>query len=144
MVMRRAPLFSTAEAVEEAFYDAMQRADLEAMMSLWADDEDVMCVHPGHQRLIGLDAIRASWAAIFANGAVDVRAAEVRAHTGAMLAVHNLVEQVIVAGRTGPEVVACVTTNVYVKYASGWRILLHHSGPGAEQSPAVTSGAVLH
>ena len=61
-----------------------------------------------------------------------------------MLAVHNLVEQVIVAGRTDPEVVACVTTNVYVKYASGWRILLHHSGPGAEQSPAVTSGAVLH
>ncbi|HLS55823.1 MAG: nuclear transport factor 2 family protein [Burkholderiaceae bacterium] len=142
--MRRAPIFSTADAVEEAFYDAMQRADLEAMMSLWADDEEVMCVHPGHQRLIGLDAIRASWAAIFANGGVDVRPSEVRTHTGAMLAVHNLVEQVVVTGRTGHETVACVATNVYVKYASGWRILLHHSGPGGEESPTLSSATVLH
>lgn len=142
--MRRAPIFSSAEAVEEAFYDSMQRADLEAMMTLWADDEDVMCVHPGHPRLIGLEAIRASWAAIFANGGIDVRTSELRAHTGAMLAVHNLVEQVIVVGRAGHETVACVTTNVYVKHASGWRILLHHSGPGADELPTVSIGAVLH
>lgn len=142
--MRRAPIFSTAEAVEEAFYDAMQRADVEAMMSLWADDEEVMCIHPGHQRLVGLQAIRASWTAIFANGGVDVRTTETRTHTGAVIAVHNLVEQVIVTGRGGPEVVACVATNVYVKHASGWRILLHHSGLASEDPPAVASGTVLH
>lgn len=142
--MRRAPIFSTAEAVEEAFYDAMQRADVEAMMSLWADDEEVMCIHPGHQRLVGLQAIRASWTAIFANGGVDVRTTETRTHTGAVIAVHNLVEQVIVAGRGGPEVVACVATNVYVKHASGWRILLHHSGLASEDPPPVASGTVLH
>ena len=34
--MRRSPLFDTAESVEEAFYDAMRRADLEAMMALWS------------------------------------------------------------------------------------------------------------
>ncbi|MBM3409269.1 MAG: nuclear transport factor 2 family protein, partial [Betaproteobacteria bacterium] len=27
----------SAEAVEEAFYDAMRRGDLAAMMALWAD-----------------------------------------------------------------------------------------------------------
>ena len=142
--MRRAPILSTAEAVEEAFYDAMQRADLEAMMALWADDDEVMCVHPGHQRLIGLDAIRASWAAIFANGGVDVRTGDVRVHTGAMLAVHNLVEHVVVAGREGQEIVACVATNVYVKHPGGWRILLHHSGLGSGEPPTVASGTVLH
>ena len=129
--MRRAPILSTAEAVEEAFYDAMQRADLEAMMALWADDDEVMCVHPGHQRLIGLDAIR-------------VRTDEVRAPTGAMLAVHNLVEHVVVAGREGQEIVACVATNVYVKHPGGWRILLHHSGLGSGEPPTVASGTVLH
>lgn len=142
--MRRAPIFSTAEAVEEAFYDAMQRADVEAMMSLWADDEEVMCIHPGHQRLVGLQAIRASWTAIFANGGVDVRTTETRTHTGAVIAVHNLVEQVIVAGRGGPEVVACVATNVYVKHASGWRILLHHSGPGSGEPPTLAGSTILH
>ncbi len=142
--MRRAPILSTAEAAEEAFYDAMRRADLEAMMALWADDDEVMCVHPGHQRLIGLDAIRASWAAIFAGGGVDVHVDDVRALTGAMLAVHNLVEQVVVAGRTGQELVCCVATNVYIKHASGWRILLHHSGPGSGEPPALASSTVLH
>ncbi|MCL4184929.1 MAG: SgcJ/EcaC family oxidoreductase [Burkholderiaceae bacterium] len=142
--MRRAPILSTADAVEEAFYDAMQRADLEAMMALWADDEEVVCIHPGHQRLIGLEAIRASWAAIFGNGGVDVRLAEVRVHTGAMVAVHNVIEQVIVEGRGGREVVACVATNVYVKHASGWRILVHHSGMASTEAPAMASGTVLH
>jgi len=142
--MRRAPIFSTAEAVEEAFYDAMQRAELEAMVSLWADDEEVLCIQHGHPRLIGLESIRASWAAIFANGGVDVRPAEVRAHTGAMIAVHNLTEQVVVVGRTAPEVVTCVATNVYVKHAHGWRILLHHSTPATDESPAPASGTVLH
>jgi uncharacterized protein (TIGR02246 family) len=142
--MRRAPILSPADAVEEAFYDAKQRADLEAMMALWADDEEVVCIHPGHQRLIGLQAIRASWAAIFGNGGVDVRLAEVRAHTGPMLAVHNVIEQVVVTGRGAQEVVACVATNVYVKYASGWRILVHHSGMTSAEPPAVASGTVLH
>ncbi len=142
--MRRVPILSTAEAAEEAFYDAMRRADLEAMMALWADDDEVMCVHPGHQRLIGLEAIRSSWAAIFAGGGVDVRIGEVRALTGAMLAVHNLVEQVVVAGRTGQERVCCVTTNVYIKHASGWRILLHHSGPGSGEPPTLAGSTILH
>src|SRR5690606_41598015 len=97
--MRRAPIFSTADAVEEAFYDAMQRADLEAMMSLWADDEEVMCVHPGHRRLMGLDAIRASRAASFANGGVALRPSEVRTHTRGLPPVHKLVGQVVVAAR---------------------------------------------
>lgn len=142
--MRRLPPMSTAEAVEEAFYEAMQRADLEAMMLLWAEDEDVMCVHPGHPRLIGLDAIRASWAAIFANGGIELRISEVRAHTGAMLAVHNLIEQVLVSGRLGAELAECVATNVYIKHASGWRILLHHSGPPSGEAQASPSGIVLH
>ena len=80
----------------------------------------------------------------WANGGVDVRTTETRTHTGAVIAVHNLVEQVIVAGRGGPEVVACVATNVYVKHASGWRILLHHSGLASEDPPPVASGTVLH
>ena len=32
--MRRSPLFDTAESVEEAFYDAMRRADLEAIRAI--------------------------------------------------------------------------------------------------------------
>ena len=32
-------LFASPEDAETAFYDAIERADLEAMMAIWADDE---------------------------------------------------------------------------------------------------------
>lgn len=143
--MRRSSFFSTADAVEEAFYDAMQRGDVEAMMSLWADDEDVLCVHPSSGRLVGLSAIRQSWASIFdGGGGIDVRAIEVRAHTGAVIAVHNLVEQIIVDTQAGTQIVECVATNVYVKQASGWRMVLHHSASAAGEAPAPVSAGMLH
>ncbi|MGD9943707.1 MAG: SgcJ/EcaC family oxidoreductase [Burkholderiaceae bacterium] len=143
--MRRAPIFTTAEAVEEAFYDAMQRADLEAMMTLWADDEEVVCVHPGGGRLVGLEAIRSAWGAIFHNGGVDARPTSVRTYTGAVTAIHSVVEQVLITGRSGrSEVAECIATNVYVKHASGWRILVHHSAPTNEESPPIAAGTMLH
>lgn len=129
--MRRA-ILCTADAVEEAFYEAMQRGDLEAMMALWADDEDVVCVHPGSDRITGLAAVRASWARIFRHGHVEIRRSDVRTHTGAVLAIHNVVEQTVAvephgAARGSVQVVECIATNVYVKQADGWRIMLHHS-----------------
>ncbi len=142
--MRRAPIFQSAEAAEEAFYDAMRRADLEAMMTLWADDDEVACTHPGQPRLVGLDAVRASWAAIFAHGAVDARPTGVLKHNGPMLAVHSLIERVTVAGQSGAAEVGCVATNVYVKYPSGWRILLHQSGPATDEPAAPSAATVLH
>ncbi len=129
--MRRA-ILCTADVVEEAFYEAMQRGDLEAMMALWADDEDVVCVHPGSDRFVGLAAVRESWASIFRHGRVQIRRCDVRVHTGAVLAVHNVVEQTLQgdphgAPPGGLQVVECIATNVYVKQAGGWRMMLHHS-----------------
>ena len=48
----------SAEAVEEAFYDALRRGDFAAMMAVWADDEDVICVHPSGSRHVGIEAVR--------------------------------------------------------------------------------------
>lgn len=142
--MRRAPIFDTADSVEEAFYDAMQRGDLPGMMALWSTDDDVVCMHPGSARLVGLDAIRASWEAIFSSGGVAVRPVQTVAHSSAVISVHSLIEQITVSGRLGSQVVECVVTNVYAKTASGWRIVLHHGSPAADAEPAAPAGAVLH
>jgi ketosteroid isomerase-like protein len=50
-------VFATPEDVETAFYEAIARADLAALMSVWADDEEIVCIHPTGQRLTGTDAI---------------------------------------------------------------------------------------
>jgi ketosteroid isomerase-like protein len=137
--MRRA-ILCTADAVEEAFYEAMQRGDLDAMMALWADDEDVLCVHPGSDRFVGLAAVRASWARIFRHGPVEIRRSDVRTHTGAVLAIHNVIEQTLAdvpgANSAGVQVVECIATNVYEKQADGWRMMLHHAALRQSGSPA--------
>ncbi|WP_442786621.1 nuclear transport factor 2 family protein [Hydrogenophaga sp. NFH-34] len=38
---------NTPDEVEHAFYEALQHGDLERVMACWADEDDVVCVHPG-------------------------------------------------------------------------------------------------
>ena len=138
--MRRAPIFATADAVEEAFYDSMQRGDLDGMMSLWADDDEVVCVHPNGPRLVGIESVRAAWAQILSGGGMDVRPTDVRVYQGAMLEVHNLVEKVVIKSAGGIGVVECAATNVYLKSPEGWRMVLHQSGTSDRDDPPESSG----
>lgn len=127
--LAKAPPLSPDE-IEAQFYEAMQQADLDKLMSVWADDEDIACVHPGGPRLLGAGAIRASFEAIFANGAVDVQPDKVRRlHTHAS-AVHHVLERVQASGDQGPQTAFAVATNVYLLTEQGWRMVLHHASPG--------------
>jgi ketosteroid isomerase-like protein len=56
-------IFATPQDAETAFYEALERADLDAMMAIWAEDEDVVCTHPGGERLVGFTAVRDAWRA---------------------------------------------------------------------------------
>ncbi len=119
--------FATAQAAEEAFYDALSRADLNAMMALWSQDDDAVCVHPGGQRMVGVDAIRHAWASTFENGGVDARTVDVRIYQTAACEVHHLLEQVIVRNNGQQHILQVAVVNVFVKEASGWKLLVHHA-----------------
>ncbi|MEI7444942.1 MAG: nuclear transport factor 2 family protein [Burkholderiales bacterium] len=121
-------LHATAEAAERAFYAAMADGDLDRMMALWADDDAAVCNHPGGPRLIGREAIRASFREIFSGGGVRVSVTGVHAWRSADVAVHSLIERIAVEGRAGTETVEVVATNVFVRATGGWRILVHHAG----------------
>src|SRR5256884_6791659 len=60
--------FPTAQDAENAFYEALERCDLDGMMAVWAEDEDIVCIHPTGPRLTGQDEVRRGWARIFAGG----------------------------------------------------------------------------
>ena len=66
-------LYPTPQDAESAFYRAIERANLEEMMSVWADDEEIACVHPGGPRVVGTVAVRAAFEAVFVNGPVHVQ-----------------------------------------------------------------------
>ena len=64
--IQAATLGGSADDTEAAFYEALQSADIELLMSCWADDDEIVCVHPGGPRVVGPGAIRATFEAIFA------------------------------------------------------------------------------
>jgi len=66
---RTTSIYTTPQDAALAFYQAFEAKDVDAMMAAWADDEDIVCVHPGGPRLVGYDAVRAAWEQIFANDA---------------------------------------------------------------------------
>ena len=143
----QAALMSTPEDTEAQFYEALQQGDVERLMTLWADDDEVACIHPGGPRVIGAAAIRASFEAIFANGGIPVVPEQVHRLQALGTAVHHLAERITVQTNEGPRVAWVLATNVYLKTTQGWRIVLHHASPGSVDQPPAALGevpAVLH
>ncbi|MBK8064823.1 MAG: nuclear transport factor 2 family protein [Betaproteobacteria bacterium] len=128
--------FPTPQDAENAFYDALERADLEAMMAVWAEDEEIVCVHPGGPRLAGHRAVRESWRGIFAGGGgMQVHVTQLVATEAVMLAVHSVQENFAVSGEKR-RIAPAVATNVYIKTAAGWRMVVHHASPAPGQADA--------
>ena len=140
-IKRAKQLNGSAVEVETAFYDALNRADLDALMALWADDEEIVCIHPGGARLIGHAAIRASWSKILEHGGLHIMPSQLHETHNLMSSVHTVVEGTTA---TSGEPAHLLATNVYIKTPRGWRIVLHHVSvaPGAVQVDTPTQ--VLH
>ena len=124
--------FPTPQDAEAAFYAALERADLEAMMEVWSDDEDVSCIHPGGPRLSGFAQVRENWAQIFkSEQRLQVHLSDQVVVAGLLFAVHSLHENVLVRSGQGTGSRSIViATNVYQRSGDGWRMLLHHGSPG--------------
>ena len=137
-----AALMASPDDTEAQFYEALQQGHLDALMAVWADDDEIVCVHPGGPRVVGPAAIRASFEAIFSNGAIPVTPQQVhRLHT-ISAAVHHLVEQVTVQTNEGQRSAWVLATNVYLKTERGWRLVVHHASPGSIGEPPPTAGDI--
>jgi len=131
-------IFPTAQDAENAFYEALERCDLDGMMAVWAEDEDIICVHPGGARLTGQDQVREAWAQIFSGGPrARVHITSQVAISGMMLAVHSVHENFALEGQARRDTppLPVVATNVYLRTAAGWRMIVHHASPAPAQAP---------
>ena len=139
------PLASPDEC-EQKFYDALQTGDIEGLMSVWADDEDIVCVQPGGGRLVGALEIRQVFGSMFTHGVVQVRAEKVRRVQTHSMSVHSVIERVSVQTNEGLQEGWVIATNVYLKAAEGWRMVAHHASPGTAQEMVDTGDTptVLH
>jgi ketosteroid isomerase-like protein len=123
----------SADETETAFYEALQSADIEKLMACWADEDEVVCVHPGGPRLVGLGAIRIAFDAMFSNGSIRARPEGVRKIDALASSIHSVREHIEILTHEGPLQAFVIATNVYHKTAQGWRMVAHHASPGSQQ-----------
>ena len=142
-------IFPTAQDAENAFYEALERCDLDGMIAVWAEDEEIVCVHPAGARLTGQDQVRESWAKLFAAGPrARLRIEQQVAISGMMLAVHSVFETFSIQGQKAEaQPLPIVATNVYLRTAAGWRMIVHHASPAPAQpqpAPRDAPPKILH
>jgi uncharacterized protein (TIGR02246 family) len=144
--LQAATVGGTPDECEAAFYEALQAGDLDKLMACWADEDDIICVHPGGPRSVGAQAIRGVFERMFANGTIQATPQRVRKVQALASAVHSVVERIQIMTSDGPREAYVVATNVYHKTAQGWRLVAHHASPGTPQEMQEADGGptVLH
>jgi ketosteroid isomerase-like protein len=144
--LQAANLEGNADDIEAAFYDALQSGDIDRLMACWADEDEIVCIHPGGPRLVGAVAIRATFESMFSNGSIRAWPERTRKMQAVASAVHNVLERIEVLTPDGPGQAWAIATNVYHKTAQGWRMVAHHASPGTESEIQEVSGnpQVLH
>jgi ketosteroid isomerase-like protein len=134
--------FATPEDAEQAFYAAIVRGDADLLMHYWAEDEEILCVHPTGVRLSGLIPIRESWRSIFSNASIRIQGETIARWQGTVMAVHHLTEILFVGDDPAPHGPLHVT-HIYIRGASGWRLVSRHAS-AADDGHQAMADAMPH
>ncbi|MFE4956358.1 nuclear transport factor 2 family protein [Streptomyces sp. NPDC056653] len=130
---------AAVEQANTAFYEAMERGDLDELSGLWLPGEDltVSCVHPGWPVLSGRGEVLRSYALIMANTEyIQFFLTDVGVSMTGDTALVTCTENILSGGpaedggELGPLVgQLVVATNVFRRTADGWKLWSHHGSP---------------
>ncbi|MGA8987882.1 nuclear transport factor 2 family protein [Aeromicrobium sp.] len=130
-------------AVHRAFYDAVETGDVDLMASLWVDDAEISCVHPGSHPLRGTAQVLRSWTVLMANvGYIQFFLTDIQVVTfprGAAeptTALVSCTENILSGdGLVSAEAFSggkAVCTSILVNQPAGWKLWSRHASPIAE------------
>ncbi|MFD5727426.1 nuclear transport factor 2 family protein [Streptomyces sp. NPDC058368] len=130
---------AAVEQANTAYYEAVERGDLDALTSAWLPDEEltVSCVHPGWPVLSGRREVLRSYALIMANTEyIQFFLTDVGVSMTADTALVTCTENILSGGPAeegaslGPLVgQLVVATNVFRRTPDGWKLWSHHGSP---------------
>ena len=136
--------FSSPQDCARAFYEAFSAVEVDALMSVWTEDEEICCVHPAAAPLFGYADVRAAWESIFRNSArmrIELRDEHWNVTIG--MATQFTIEWIYVGEEQQPRgpVFVC---NTYLRAPQGWRLLSHCAMPVQTGLAQSTAQVVLH
>jgi uncharacterized protein (TIGR02246 family) len=124
------------EAANAELYAAFEAGDIDRMAALWADSDDVSCIHPGGPILRGRGNVLRSWSMIMANtDYIQFFLTDVEIGIVGDLAVVTCAENILTANPEDPDTTSfahpgrVVATNVFRRSGNAWRLMLHHGSP---------------
>jgi uncharacterized protein (TIGR02246 family) len=120
--------FDKAADIADAFYRAFRELDLDLMDSVWSDDAQTTCIHPGGDLLSGKAAVMQSWAEIFISAekpTVDYQTLQTLCNDE--LEIHLVEERIRPNGAKSQQSARVLTTNIFRRNEQGWRLIAHHA-----------------
>jgi len=126
--------FDTPQDAEDAYYDAIESGDAEAMSRVWEASADVACLLPMTPLLQGPEVL-AMWHSMFEQGAAfDIQVGHLSWVTGDDLALHLIEERVApaadAAGGQPPQQIRPVyASNLFRRGPDGWHLVVHQNSP---------------
>jgi SnoaL-like domain len=122
-----APEIIAVLGANQAFYDAHESRDIDAMRAVWEHSDRVVCTHPGWPILRTWPVVEESWRRILGGPGRNqfILTNEAVTIHGDMAWV-TLDENLVDAGGTG----TVAATNLFVRTASAdWLLVVHHGSP---------------
>jgi ketosteroid isomerase-like protein len=124
-------------SANSAFYEALERGDLDALTGLWMDGDEPVCVHPGLPPIHGAKAIMRSWAAILASTPyLQFVLTDARVSRFGDVGMVSCTENLLSAPEGMPDTMfaggRAVATNVFRVLDGRWRMWAHHAS-GVEE-----------
>jgi ketosteroid isomerase-like protein len=116
--------------VNQKFYDAFNKNDIELMIGVWLKGSTSQCIHPGWDVLNGFEHIMISWQKIFlAAQDLEIKLSHLKVTTSEDLAWVTCQENLFSISSSGVQLSKVHSTNLFQKINVEWKMILHHASP---------------
>jgi|TARA_B110000263_G_scaffold2728_1_gene2317 ketosteroid isomerase-like protein len=116
--------------VNQKFYDAFNKNDIELMIGVWLKGSTSQCIHPGWDVLNGFEPIMISWQKIFlAAQDLEIKLSHLKVTTSEDLAWVTCQENLFSISSSGVQLSKVHSTNLFQKINGEWKMILHHASP---------------
>ncbi len=121
-------MFADPQSAEDAYYDAFDEHDLEKMMSVWADNDETVCLLPMLPAIKGLASIRKAFEPILRpDSQFEIQVKHLHWIEQGDIAIHLVEERIQTTDAPDQFVYA---TNIYQKNTGdSWHMSMHQNSP---------------
>jgi uncharacterized protein (TIGR02246 family) len=127
--------------VNTRFYKALGTRDLELMGTVFVHDDRAGCMHPGWVMLKGWEAIRQSWENVFdPRDQLEIKLHNLTVELEGDAAWVTCIQELIYINREPVMMNVSVSTNIFEKNESQWKMVIHQASPMPISAQQETEG----